>query len=88
MFPEKQDARAVRLRRLGDDVELLLRNQQRVKTPRSDKELAGVVIVDSVSAGGGELNLGARGPKELLGDGLAERVSRHTLDADEHPERE
>lgn len=88
MFPEKQDAHVVWLWRLGDDEELLLRNQQRVKTPRSDKELMDFVIVDSISVGEGELNLGKRGPKELLGDGLAERVSRHTLDADEHPECE
>jgi len=37
VFPEKQNARVMRLPRFRDDKELLLRHQERVKAPGSDE---------------------------------------------------
>ena len=52
MLPKEQDARVMWFRRLQYDEELLLRNQERVKTPRRDEELPGVVIIDTISLSG------------------------------------
>ena len=52
MLPEEQDARVMWFRRLRDDEELLLGNQERVKTPRRDEELPGVVLIDTISLSG------------------------------------
>lgn len=59
-----------------------------MQAPGGDKKLSGVIVIDAVGIGRGELNLGARGPKVLLRDGRTESVGRDALDPDEHSERE
>jgi hypothetical protein len=75
----------MRLWRLRNDKELLLRNQQRVEAPRSDKELAAIIGVDPVVVRRCKLNVGARGAKELLSDGRAEGVGRDAHNPNENP---
>ena len=49
----------MRLPRLWDDEQLLLRDEQRVEAACHNKEFAGVVFINSVDVRRGELNLGA-----------------------------
>jgi hypothetical protein len=88
MFPDEEETRDMRLRRLRDDEQLLLGHEQRVKAPSSNKQFTRVVVLNSVIIGGGQLNLGTGRPKELLSDGRAEGVSGDTLDTHKHPEGE
>jgi hypothetical protein len=88
MFPDEEETRDMRLRRLRDDEQLLLGHEQRVKAPSGYKQFTRVVVLNSVVIGVSQLNLGTRRPKELLSDGRTEGMGGDPLDAHKHPKGE
>jgi hypothetical protein len=88
LLSQEKDPRIMRLLRLWDDENLLIRNKAWVNTPGRDKVFPVIIFINTGDVRSSQLDLCARGTQKHLSCRHALCVSRDTLDSDEDPERE